>query len=59
MIEAGGLAVRPAKIAGARYSQVSTAYSTTVAAVLYDGKDAATALAELEQTLAALLRPEQ
>lgn len=55
LVEAGGLAIRPAKIAGARYSQVSTAYSTAVAGVLYDGKDAATALAELEQRLATLL----
>jgi trehalose/maltose transport system substrate-binding protein len=59
LVETGGLAVRPAKIAGARYSQVSTAYSTAVASVLYDGKDAATAMAELEQTLAALLLPDQ
>ena len=59
LVETGGLAVRPAKIAGARYSQVSTAYSTAVASVLYDGKDAAAAMAELEQTLAALLLPDQ
>ena len=55
-VDAGGLAIRPAKVAGARYPQVSSAYATAVASVLYAGVDAAAALAELEQTLVALLR---
>ena len=55
LIEAGGLAIRPAKVAGRRYPQVSSAYTKAVAAVLYAGEDAATAMAQLAETLVSLL----
>ncbi|MFN3332057.1 MAG: extracellular solute-binding protein, partial [Caldilinea sp.] len=55
LVEHDGLAIRPAQIARARYPQVSNAYATAVAHILYEGADAAATLANLEQTLHALL----
>ncbi|MBK8049943.1 MAG: extracellular solute-binding protein [Anaerolineales bacterium] len=54
LIQHGGFAVRPAKVAGPLYPQVSRAYSKAVAKILYDGADAAETLAALEQQLVAL-----
>ena len=54
-MEDGGLAIRPAKVAGRRYPQMSAAYVAAVASVLYEGVDAAAALAQLATTLTALL----
>lgn len=55
LVEHGGLAIRPALIARARYPQVSNAYAAAVARILYEGADAAATLVDLEQTLHAIL----
>ena len=55
LAENGGMAIRPAKAAGRRYPQVSAAYVAAVASVLYEGVDAAAALAELQEILVRLL----
>jgi DNA-binding SARP family transcriptional activator/ABC-type glycerol-3-phosphate transport system substrate-binding protein/predicted ATPase len=54
LIERGGLAVRPAKVAGALYPKVSTATMRAVASILYGGVDAGKAVALLAAQLAAL-----
>lgn len=56
MVEGGGLAIRPAKAAGKRYTSVSRAYSNAVRAVLFAGVDAEEALADLEQVLIGILQ---
>ena len=47
----GNIVVRPSKVCGRLYPQVSKAYSTTVHSILTGQVDAATAVAELETTL--------
>jgi DNA-binding SARP family transcriptional activator/predicted ATPase/ABC-type glycerol-3-phosphate transport system substrate-binding protein len=55
LIDNGGLAVRPAKVTGARYPQISIATMKAVSSVLYENADAAEAMADLAATLAVVL----
>ena len=55
LVESGDLAIRPVREAGLRYPQLSAAYSAAMASVLYDGVDAAEALARLESELVGIL----
>ena len=48
---ANGLVIRPAKVTGKLYPQVSRAYSNSVHSILTGQLDAATALADLEKKL--------
>jgi predicted ATPase/DNA-binding SARP family transcriptional activator/ABC-type glycerol-3-phosphate transport system substrate-binding protein len=54
LIETGGLAVRPAKVTGALYPQVSALYADTVTEILTGRAEAMPTLLALEQQLVAL-----
>ncbi|MBK8049947.1 MAG: extracellular solute-binding protein [Anaerolineales bacterium] len=54
LIEAGGLAIRPTKVAGDLYPHVANAYGRAVAKILYDGANPAETLALLEEQLTAI-----